>query len=123
MSSAPKCHIIHRANILKLAIKAAANDAAATNPLSSLESNEISTSITNVTPDIETTLNAIVSKASTFTSFGLTSTVKENLATLKQDTETFGKNLNTICSSDVVSKLTAALEVIYGYFTSAQSHF
>ncbi|KAF7959737.1 hypothetical protein EAE96_001346 [Botrytis aclada] len=108
---------------LEDSIKNAASDADNTSQLSSADSNDISNGVNSLIPDIEEALNALVAKKSTFANAGVASTVKGDLANLKEETDNFGKNLLAITSDDVKPQISDALSKIDNDFTNAQAAF
>ncbi|ATZ52369.1 hypothetical protein BCIN_08g01140 [Botrytis cinerea B05.10] len=108
---------------LETSIKNAATDTANTSPLSSADSTNILNAINHLIPDIQQALDALVAKKTTFANAGVASTVEGDLANLKKETDTFGKNLLAISSSDVEPKLSATLSTIDNDFTNAEAAF
>ncbi|ESZ95235.1 hypothetical protein SBOR_4347 [Sclerotinia borealis F-4128] len=108
---------------LDTSIKNAATDASNTSQLSSDDSSNILAAVNKLIPDIQTALDALVGKMSTFDSEGLKSTVAGDLAALKKDTDTFGKAVNAISSSDVKSDFVVAVSKIDTAFTTAEAQF
>ncbi|TEY37818.1 hypothetical protein BOTCAL_0505g00090 [Botryotinia calthae] len=108
---------------LESSIKNAGTDAANTSQLSPADSNNILNAINDLIPDIQQALDALKAKKTTFANAGVAPTVEGDLANLKKETDTFGKNLLAISSSDVEPKLSVALSTIDNDFTNAEAGF
>lgn len=91
--------ITNAESALDKSIQQGTTDAKATSQLSSADSNSVIAAIQNLTPDIQTSLQAVQSKKAQFAAAGLTSTVQNDLASLKSDTDSFANALIAVSVS------------------------
>jgi len=108
---------------LDKSIQQGTRDAQAASQLSSEDSNSILAAIQNLSPDIEASLKAVESKKSQFAAAGLTSTVRNDLAQLKTDTDDFANALIAIASADTKTQANAEKTTIDNDFQAAIKYF
>jgi len=105
-------------------IKQGTSDAQATPQLSSSDTQATIAQVRSpLTPDVKDALDALVAKKSLFTSAGLKSTVQNDLATLKTDTDSFADALIAIADDGDKSQAMDLKATIDSYFESAVNSY
>jgi len=98
-------------------IKSATSDAQSSAPLSESEA-QAAIDYVNSTlePDVAKAIDVIISKKANFQKDGLTGTVRDELSTLRADTQTYGEALKGIAPADKQAGADAALAKVIADF-------
>jgi len=104
---------------LDKSINQGTSDAQAASQVSSTDSNSIIAAVQNLTRDIEASIQALEAKKLPFAAAGLTSTVQNDLITLKSDTDSFANALIAIASADTTDQAQAKKATIDNDFQGA----
>lgn len=111
--------VADKANALDSSIKSATTAVKATQKLNSADSGAVIKSVNTITPSIDATINALVSKKSQFASAGVQGIVSDQINSLKTDTSSLAVALKKIISNDKQKAVSDPLASIAKSFKKA----